>query len=172
MLDPITAVGLASNIIQLVDFGVRIINSGRELATKGTTEELLQLETIIQDNILVLDDLKGHHEGADTNQSTESPNGSDLSKTGKDSKPESCGDPLQDLAHQARDVAKELSTLLHGLKLDNVLNQGEERPAKRRRTAAKLTVKGVFKQKEVRKLQSRLDGLQKALIFRISASQW
>ena len=58
MLDPLTPLGLASNVVQIVDFGVRTIAKAGELAATGTTKEDAHLEKLIQNNLSVHSDLQ------------------------------------------------------------------------------------------------------------------
>jgi hypothetical protein len=46
MLDPYTAFGLVANIVQLVDFGLKIISNAREISSTGLPTEYKHLETI------------------------------------------------------------------------------------------------------------------------------
>jgi hypothetical protein len=47
-MDPLTALGLASNIVQLISFSSDLVAKGREIyqSTDGTLVENLELETI------------------------------------------------------------------------------------------------------------------------------
>lgn len=49
MLDPMTALGLASNIVQLVSFGGELISRGKELSKTGCTSEHAHVRTIAKD---------------------------------------------------------------------------------------------------------------------------
>ena len=48
MLDPLTAIGLASNIVQFVDFGAKILSTSRELhqSESGATVKNLEIEAM------------------------------------------------------------------------------------------------------------------------------
>jgi hypothetical protein len=46
MLDPYVAFGLVGNIVQLVDFGLKIISNAREISSTGLPAEYKHLETI------------------------------------------------------------------------------------------------------------------------------
>ncbi len=50
MLDPLTALGLASNVIQMVDFAAKLSNTLREIhtSTSRTTEENAAIESLSQ----------------------------------------------------------------------------------------------------------------------------
>jgi hypothetical protein len=53
MLDPYTAFGLVANVVQLVDFGLKIISNAREISSTGLPAEYKTLE-IIANNVTVL----------------------------------------------------------------------------------------------------------------------
>src|SRR2546430_1262792 len=46
MLDPYTAFNLVANILQLVDFGLKIVSNAREISSIGLPTEYKHLETI------------------------------------------------------------------------------------------------------------------------------
>jgi hypothetical protein len=51
MLDPLTALSLASSVIQFVDFGIKLFRSGRELygSSNGSSVGNQDLDTIAKD---------------------------------------------------------------------------------------------------------------------------
>jgi hypothetical protein len=49
MLDPYVAFGLVGNIVQLVDFGLKIISNAREISSTGLPAEYKKLEIIAND---------------------------------------------------------------------------------------------------------------------------
>ena len=46
MLDPLSALGLASNVIQLVDFASRLVKKGTEIHLRGETVDNARLEAV------------------------------------------------------------------------------------------------------------------------------
>lgn len=50
-MDPLTAIGLASSIVQFVDYGTKLIGGAREIyySTTGTTAENATLETVVKE---------------------------------------------------------------------------------------------------------------------------
>lgn len=58
MLDPLTTLGLVSNIVQLVDFGLDVLDRGRELAQTGTTTERQHLRRLVEDTQAVCAELQ------------------------------------------------------------------------------------------------------------------
>ena len=49
MLDPYTVFGLVGNIVQLVDFSLKIISNAREISSTGLPAEYKKLEVIAND---------------------------------------------------------------------------------------------------------------------------
>lgn len=49
-MDPLVALSLVCNVTQLVHFGLKAVDTGRELASKGWTEDHSNLETIVERN--------------------------------------------------------------------------------------------------------------------------
>jgi hypothetical protein len=49
MIDPYTAFGLVGSIVQLVDFGLKIISNAREISSTGLPAEYKTLENIAND---------------------------------------------------------------------------------------------------------------------------
>jgi cob(I)alamin adenosyltransferase len=49
MLDPLSAVGLASAIVQFIDFSLKLVTEGRELYEKGSLTRNDELEFIAED---------------------------------------------------------------------------------------------------------------------------
>jgi hypothetical protein len=46
MLDPLSALGLASNVIQLVDFASRLVKKGTEIHLRGETVDNAKLQDV------------------------------------------------------------------------------------------------------------------------------
>jgi len=49
MLDPLTAISLASAVVQFVDFSVKLVSAGHELYEKGSLADNDEVEQITQD---------------------------------------------------------------------------------------------------------------------------
>lgn len=60
MLDPLTAISLAGNVVQFVEFSGRIISKTRELtkSSHGTTEEAYNAEILIRDLVRITQQVK------------------------------------------------------------------------------------------------------------------
>ncbi|KAK3678826.1 hypothetical protein LTR78_001279 [Recurvomyces mirabilis] len=162
MLDPLTSLGLASNIVQLVDFGIRTFCQARELAATGTTQDYEHMEALLQDSNSIFWDLDA---ATGEKVGNNDPGWEDRLA------PLTEGDKVTALARRSKEVAEELSVLLHKLKFEEP-NEDAGRPMKRRRTAVKCVVKGLLKKSEVTELRSKLNDLQQQMILRLSAMQW
>jgi hypothetical protein len=55
VLDPFSALGLASNIVQFIDFGSKLLSTGRELrnSADGVLEANIELEVITKDLVSI-----------------------------------------------------------------------------------------------------------------------
>ena len=49
MLDPLTALSLASSVVQFVDFGIKLVTEGCELYEKGSLKQNNEIELITRD---------------------------------------------------------------------------------------------------------------------------
>lgn len=148
MLDPLTALGLATNVVQLVDFGLKACTKARDLAETGTTEDYNHLEDLIRQNLTLTEDLKRV-------------------------KPEAHEQRIHALALSTTSTAEELQRLLSGLKLEdpNDAPTNGERSKKRKRTVATRLVKGWWKEKDVERLESKLKDLQHELMLGLIVQQ-
>ena len=93
MLDPLNALGLASNIIQFVDFGVKLFSTSKQIYRSGSSTQNLDIDTITQD----LEKLSGGLVPGGQSSSDPSIKG------------------LQDLAEKCQTIARELIDTLQGL---------------------------------------------------------
>jgi len=128
MLDPLTSLGLASNIVQLVEFGLTVASKGRELASTGTTAEHEHLKVLTRDTRVLCYEL-------DRQVIVSVGSGG----TSTDSENEKA---IKHVARKTKDAAEELDLLLQSLKLQDP-EAGSERPPKRRRTAISRLAKGL-----------------------------
>ena len=53
MLDPLASLGLVSNVVQLVEFGMKVVQTGHEIATTGTKVEHTHLKAIADNTAAV-----------------------------------------------------------------------------------------------------------------------
>lgn len=59
MLDPLTALGVASNVIQLVDFASKVLSKAKDLRFHGTTVDNTRLEALTVDMVFLCENLQG-----------------------------------------------------------------------------------------------------------------
>lgn len=142
MLDPVTSLGLASNIIQLVDFGAKCIKNAREIAENGCTEEQSRLRVIISDLVSVANDIEKQKSNAQ----------------------------LTNLAAETQHVAQELSQLLEKVKIDDQ-DPRKPRLGKRKRSVAKQVIYSAWKRNDINKLEQDLSHLRQQLMLRLSTLQ-
>lgn len=143
MLDPLTALGLVSNIAQLVDFGMTLVSDAREISELGSTSEHEHIRTIVNDMgklSAIITKKNGTTSSASANKEEV-----DLHKLGQSS----CN------------VANELAALLDGLEI-----QGQ--PRKRKRDLVRQSIKTAFEKEDVQRLQRRLDRLQQLISLRVT----
>jgi hypothetical protein len=175
MLDPVTSLGLATNVIQLIDFGFTIFQEGRQIARHGATVEQKHLRQISEGitetcKLLPLDlvepFLASHHDPA-----AGSPNQADGSPRASTAGLENGKAPLPDdeqqvtkLAIRARATAETLTGLLGSLTLD-------EHSRKRKRSAVVCAVKGMWKAGDVRDARTQLNELHWQLMLNLQVMQ-
>ncbi|KAF2728839.1 hypothetical protein EJ04DRAFT_556507 [Polyplosphaeria fusca] len=107
-MDPLTAVGLASNVVQFVSFAGDLISKGKEIARSadGALVENLEIEAVTQ----------SLHE---LSKSLIIPNVGPQKRFGGTQKPTQADRNLQELSEKARDVAEELLGALRRLKMQS-----------------------------------------------------
>ena len=172
MVDPLTALGLASNIVQLVDVGAKILKDGRELANTGTTEQCAHIRRLVDESRSVSNAIKATSRNYGSPDDLPGPGSSD--RTGHSTErvrgPDEATVKLHELAAETCDVAEELSAMLNRVTLSN--GNAEQRPGKRRRVAVKQAVRGMLRHKDLETLRARLGDLHQALILRYASLQW
>lgn len=143
VLDPFSALGLASNVVQFVDFGRKLVSGAVELyqATDGTSTANAELELIIQD----LGEISAGLEPGSLHQA---------SGFTKDEL------KLQELAVSCKQLANEFLSLLESLKV-----QG---PHKRWKSALQAS-RSAWKEKQIRSYMRRLDEFRSQLTVRLVA---
>lgn len=137
MLDPFTAIGLASAIVQFVDFGSRLIIKGHEIHSNGALQENIDLKVITADLHALTDRIV-------------------LVPSHTSTKPTSEEQALQRLAMICRDISQQLLNILTSLE---VQKQGNFRSWK----SLQASVRAAFKAKDIEKLQNKLHRLTEQL---------
>ena len=141
MLDPMSALGLACNIIQIVDFSLKAVTKFRELYKDGASSEDRELE-----------DMTVRLKGLRANLVT-------VDRTIGQSRPVFVDDQdLQALADECCKTADKLTTELDTLKTSG--------PHKRRQAVQKF-YRSICRKSVVEKIQRKLDSYQKVLDTRI-----
>ena len=148
-MDPLTAISLASAIVQFVDFSSKLIAEGRQIyqSLEGASRANLHVEDITNH----INSLNNHLLQSDRRHS----------QTGVSSGSETA---LRGLATACRTVADELLKLLNELKVDKH-SQGAQRKLETFRKAV-LTQKSKNKNK-IKNLEDQLDKIQKQINQRL-----
>jgi hypothetical protein len=147
MLDPMTALSLVGNIIQVIDFSAKLVTKGHELnkSADGASVGNAELELIAND----LQELHGRLKSSQVAQtSTIRLAGSDIA--------------LQKLSEQCSGVAEELIDTLENLKVHGT--------AHRRWKSFRQALKGLLKTEEVDAIAKRLQNLREELSLHILVS--
>jgi hypothetical protein len=142
MLDPLTALGLAGNIVQFVDFSSKLISEGIELynSMDGALTRNVELNSIVEDLSLVAADL-----------------GSDGTSSYRYSKDERA---LAMLADQCKILADNLLEVLQDLTV---------RSPHKKWKSVRQALRTVWKDKEIQDIQNRLQGFRNQLTLRLVA---
>ena len=144
VLDPLTAIGLAGNIVQFIDFSLTIVSKASEIrqSADGVPRENRDLEIVTKDLVAITARLK--------NSVRQAPRGAvDLTQ-------EQCR--LDDLRRHCADVAGELIDALERLKAKG---------PKGRWKSLRQALKSVWSRDKIIQIQSRLTGLREELELRI-----
>jgi hypothetical protein len=59
MLDPLTALSVASSIVQLIDFSSKVIKQTYEIANRGSSRDILKAAELNNDLLELARDLRG-----------------------------------------------------------------------------------------------------------------
>lgn len=141
MLDPLTALGLASNIVSFIDYGCKLISDGYELYGKGTLGGTEELELVTKDLVRLANDLT-------TNPSFAS----------KPSPTDNGG--LQQLAESCKILADQLLRILATLRPSNPRNGLE---------CFRKAIRKARKRGTIENLEKRLEKIQNQLNIRLIA---
>jgi N-terminal domain on NACHT_NTPase and P-loop NTPases len=138
-MDPITCLGIASALVQFVDFGTKIISEAKELYTSvhGASAENFELESIT----------------------------SDLSQLSKKLSLPTSGEQVTDdekelrkVAGSCKEVANELLEALHEIKVVG---------AHRKWQSFRQALRNVMKREKIQSISARLERLQKQVQLRL-----
>ena len=135
MLDPLTAIGLAGNIVQFVDFCTKVVSKAHRIyrSTDGSLAENFDAETISRDLLYLTTKIEA---------------GSGPSLASDDEQ------ALQNLCTGCNDVAQELLTVLGSLRSGTKLGKWK---------SLKQALKNVWSKGRIEALQTRLAGFREEL---------
>ncbi|KAF2803353.1 uncharacterized protein BDZ99DRAFT_400033, partial [Mytilinidion resinicola] len=142
MLDPLTAIGLAGNVVQFVDFTAKLIAEGRAIYKAGATSENEDLEVITRDLIGL--------------------NGKLLSVSPPDSGSvqESEDEDLQHLAKRCVELGKELLSILEDLRMSGSYTRWD---------SFRMATRTVRKKDKIEGIQKRLNDIRAQLNLHLIA---
>jgi hypothetical protein len=145
MLDPLTAISLAGNVAQFVDFSGKIVSRTRELTKSShrATQEAYNAEILVRDLVRVTEKVK------------------DGARAVRASSPAEEDKALEDLCDGCIILSERIIKRLEKLKL-------EERAGKR--SAFLHAVKSVWSQRELESEESQLATYRSQLEFRVLTS--
>jgi hypothetical protein len=146
MLDPMTALSLAGNIVQFVDFSFTVISKTKELSRSvyGTTQEAFNFEVVTRDLLRLSENLKG---GLATSNADRSKNAVDP--------------VLDDVCSGCILLSEKMLNRLEGLKVQD--------GAGRRRLLGRA-LKAVWSQRELYQMGSQLALYREQLNLHVSVS--
>jgi hypothetical protein len=147
-MDPVTAFGVAGTILQFIDSGAKFIGlSWRLYRTGNGSDELPELIILTQHLGQVLESLGSSSSTPSAGQGqNDSPN---------------AGDGLFQLADECKDVGNKLLTILQSLHVTKPRKKDERKKDDiRKRDALKVAFQTIWKEDDIRSLQSRLDGFR------------
>lgn len=146
MLDPFSALGLASNIVQFVDFGGKLLSKSQELysSVDGSTAKHKQLESLYE-NL--------QHLSQKLNASAQGTNGSVRRSQEEEA--------LVEVAKSCTETVDELLSIIRKLKVTN----GPHKKWHSFRQA----LKSVWRQERIDALQKRLDAINSQLNIHFAA---
>ena len=180
-MDPLSVLGLSSNVLQLAELTSKLCKKGRELFKTGTTEDIEHIDFIASDLTAVCAEIESVpisktntplYEKADAPIAEEEQG---LEQAHAELQRETAGQDvhaLGGLARRAEEAAQDLVALLKHLNVSDAADTAEPPTKKRRKvTVVKRALKITWNEKEIEHLQSRVRDLQQALILRLVALQ-
>lgn len=144
MLDPLAALGVASSVIQFVDFGIKLVSDGAELYEKGRLGNNDELELITKDLTRLTQDI------VTSTQPGQAQNGKPPSKDEI---------ALRELATSCNEIGEQLLNLLESLKVQKSGNMLEDGVASFRKALRSARKKGQIHnvEKRLKKMQGQLN---------------
>jgi len=159
-MDPLTALGLASNIVQFVDFASKLISQSHEIyqSADGALEDNLALEHVAKNLSRLGGELKSKRADIKTGREALAREREWAKKDGRViSSPEkvtAAGKQLQQLSKECSAVSNELLQELEKLKIKGPHKRWE---------SFRQALNSVWSQEKIRALETRLEGIRKQL---------
>jgi hypothetical protein len=145
-MDPFTAIGLVSAIVQFVDFGIKLVSKAHEIyeSADGVLEENIEIEAISHSlqNVTVKLNIPTQPQGSGSTA---------LTQVDRD---------IIDLANKSKAVADELSKVMGKLQVSK----------KSKMKSLGMAVKSVWKKSEIVDLEGRLVKIRDELSFDVTIS--
>ncbi|KAE8447855.1 hypothetical protein EG329_010084 [Mollisiaceae sp. DMI_Dod_QoI] len=148
MLDPLTALSLASSIVQFVDFGIKLVSDGYELYARGSLKSNDEVEQATRDLTQLTQNL------AIPSQSFAERSGTATRLPSKDER------RLQEIAEACKELGDQLLLTLEELKPRESQNGLE---------SFRKTLRGVKKRGKVQDIEKRLKKMQDQLALHLLA---
>jgi hypothetical protein len=141
MLDPLTAISLASAVVQFVDFSVKLVSAGHELYEKGSLANNNEVEQITQDIAHLAEELGAHRP-----PSANPPSQDEIA--------------LQQLAGSCKELAEEMMTVLETLKVQKPKSGLE---------IVRKALRSMRKKGKIQNIEKRLGKIREELNLRLTA---
>ncbi len=148
MLDPLSALSLASSIVQFVDFGIKLVSDGYELYDRGSLENNDEIEQATRDLTQLTENL------ATPSQNFAEQSGTAIRPPSKDER------RLQDVAEACKELGDQLLLVLEELKPRERQNGLE---------SFRKVLRGFRKKGKVQDIEKRLKKLQDQLALHLIA---
>lgn len=144
MLDPLTALSVASSVVQFVDFGVKLVSDGAELYEKGQLGDNDELELITRDLTRLTGDVVTSTQPGQTHGG-ETPSKDEYA--------------LRELATTCKDIGEQLLDLLESLKVQKSGKILEDGLASFRKALRSAKKKGQIQniEKRLKKMRDQLN---------------
>ena len=145
-MDPVTALGVAGNVITLVELGAKIFSTSREVFQKGQVEEYFDLELVVKNIRNISQDLEA------SLQSTES------SAKSAQSEHEVI---LRRLAERIQEICQEISQVLTKIHIKGRQNKW---------SSLRAAIRTIWNEDRINALRKRLDEIRQELIVSVLLS--
>ena len=159
MLDPLTSLSLAANILTFIEFASKLVATSKEIYSKGTSLDSAHLESIAQALSGLTDDIQKPIEELD------------IPRAEGNQQRDSDGDPVDEdrakldtLAHTCREIAVELSEALRTIRPK--LAEGKKWKS------FYHALCGIWNNGKVEKIHSKLQDLRAALSDKVIVIIW